>query len=861
MTEASSVRVAILIPMFKHPALVVEAIESALSQNIDGGVYIVLINDGCPFRETDEVCKEYQLCHPDMIRYIRKKNGGLSAARNTGILYVLANLPSVEAIYMLDADNRLLPSAMARAMLALDENPEISWIYPNIDMFGLDWRSDFGGPYSLLVHSETNICEAGSLIRRSVFEAGVLFDTEFKLGWEDWDFFLTAARRGFVGKNIENFGFRYRKRPESMLADSNRDQSALRGAMRLKHKPLYQAGTALELEEREAPRYAIHCRDTGEVLYCVDPLSVNVRTLTFECFERDYWASRASRGRIRVPPINIVMSRTVMHALARAKVLHWALWKLELMLANNPISLLSVGLTPSDRMSAEEFHGTVVSGEHTDAVALAMSADLMEEVLKDGSAVWINSIVQEQPDSPMSRLKLDLPSRAFGSGMDYQPAAVFDTLSLIHRMRGSRWRAAASFTWSSRANALVLRGAEHAIVRDRCGGSVALPRTQDGGKHIGFLLPLVEFGGVEKVALQMAKGLRAHGWVPHAFVLQTSDIAYTPEWSEVFESTTILTGSDFVAWGDGPGYLGTPVPHWSQHGNHGPILGMLHWLSAVVNFHGGAVAGVMGPLRRMGIKTVNSLHLNDQTRFARPSGNTYLGIAYEHAFDIFAPCSRQLSSWLHAMGVPQEKIVPVINSAGFDVAQDINEDMQKERVRRADDAPLRVLYLGRLDRQKGLARLSEVFGRIKMEKTAIEWRFIGSSVLTNDPSYIHPDIAEKLEPALSSAPNLTAVYNWADVIILLSSFEGLPLTLIEAMRAGVVVIATDVGAVSELVSNDVNGVLVPLNDAVERSVLELQNLASNRERLRRLSGSAFEHAGNMNWVDATKDLSSVLVGT
>ncbi len=31
-------------------------------------------------------------------------------------------------------------------------------------------------PYSQLIHTAMNICEAGSLVRRRVFESGVLFD-------------------------------------------------------------------------------------------------------------------------------------------------------------------------------------------------------------------------------------------------------------------------------------------------------------------------------------------------------------------------------------------------------------------------------------------------------------------------------------------------------------------------------------------------------------------------------------------------------------------------------------------------------------------------------------------------------------
>lgn len=104
-----------------------------------------------------------------------------------------------------------------------------------------------------------NICEAGSLIRRKVFEAGVFFDTTFKSGFEDWDFFLTAAEAGFRGKNIENFGFLYRKRAESMLADSERDAEAIRSEMRKKHKAIFSPRglAALEQARRPAMRSAL----------------------------------------------------------------------------------------------------------------------------------------------------------------------------------------------------------------------------------------------------------------------------------------------------------------------------------------------------------------------------------------------------------------------------------------------------------------------------------------------------------------------------------------------------------------------------------------------------------------------------
>ena len=206
-------RLAIIVPVFGHSVLVSEALQSALGQKTNFGIHIVVVNDGCPTMETDLVLSAIAGRPPDQVTYLRKPNGGLSSARNFGITYVLANMASVEAFFMLDADNRLRPQAMARAMAALDEAEEADWVYPSIDMFGIKARCDYGGPYSRLIHSEMNICEAGSLISRKVFESGVMFDENYTLGFEDWHFFLQAGDAGFRGVNLEEFGFFCLNRP------------------------------------------------------------------------------------------------------------------------------------------------------------------------------------------------------------------------------------------------------------------------------------------------------------------------------------------------------------------------------------------------------------------------------------------------------------------------------------------------------------------------------------------------------------------------------------------------------------------------------------------------------------------------
>lgn len=67
----------------------------------------------------------------------------------------------------------------------------------------------------------------------------------------------------------------------------------------------------------------------------------------------------------------------------------------------------------------------------------------------------------------------------------------------------------------------------------------------------------------------------------------------------------------------------------------------------------------------------------------------------------------------------------------------------------------------------------------------------------------------------------------SDVFALVSNWEGLPLSILEAMRAGLPVVASDVGGVAEAVQNDITGWVVPRGD-----------IAGLAERLRALLISA-----------------------
>ena len=138
----------------------------------------------------------------------------------------------------------------------------------------------------------------------------------------------------------------------------------------------------------------------------------------------------------------------------------------------------------------------------------------------------------------------------------------------------------------------------------------------------------------------------------------------------------------------------------------------------------------------------------------------------------------------------------------------------------------------------------------------IECRLIGASVIGDAGEHELEQLSIEVEPPKLAADELTQCYSWADVVLIVSRWEGLPLTILEAMRLGAVVCATAVGAVVEAVSHNETGFLLPRSGTAataREAVKILQSLCRDRALLRRISSAAAEAAKDWTWQNSTKD--------
>ncbi|MBI3490876.1 MAG: glycosyltransferase [Acidobacteria bacterium] len=201
-------RVSVLIPCYNLGAYLNDAVESVLAQTCQD-FEIVIVDDGSTDPGTQALLADYRR---PKTRVIRIAHAGVSEARNVAI----ANATG-PYLCALDADDRLEPTYLEKAVRALDEDPSIAFVSCWARMFGdeaWDWKPERCDVPALLC--EDTVCTA-ALVRRDAVLAIGGFDTQIPIqGAEDWELWLTLVERGYRGVILPEVLFSYRRRPGSL---------------------------------------------------------------------------------------------------------------------------------------------------------------------------------------------------------------------------------------------------------------------------------------------------------------------------------------------------------------------------------------------------------------------------------------------------------------------------------------------------------------------------------------------------------------------------------------------------------------------------------------------------------------------
>lgn len=180
------------------------------------------------------------------------------------------------------------------------------------------------------------------------------------------------------------------------------------------------------------------------------------------------------------------------------------------------------------------------------------------------------------------------------------------------------------------------------------------------------------------------------------------------------------------------------------------------------------------------------------------------------------------------LGTNPDKVVEIANGVAAPVRSG-------PRPPRAVDAPVTILFLGEVGERKGVPTLLEAAAR--PELAGLPWKMIiaGNGDL---PAYEAEarrlGIASRVAfPGWQDVASVARLLEEADLLVLPSQAENQPISILNAMSAALPVVASNVGAIPEMVENRRSGILVAQRDpaALAAALRELISDPAERERM------------------------------
>lgn len=191
------------------------------------------------------------------------------------------------------------------------------------------------------------------------------------------------------------------------------------------------------------------------------------------------------------------------------------------------------------------------------------------------------------------------------------------------------------------------------------------------------------------------------------------------------------------------------------------------------------------------------------------------------------------------------KITDIIKSIGVDAKNiiEIPSGVEKELISNSiasHQEPYRkFVFLGRAERRKGIIELNEVLKKLLQENQKFSFEFIGP--IPGEIKIQHPSIIYHGE--IRDTKKIKSLLSQNDVLVCPSWSEGFPNVILEAMASGLAIIATDVGAVSAMVSSKNGWLIEPANQSMLYKVMtdsiNLQDLGSKKKTSLELINTTF----------------------
>ena len=177
----------------------------------------------------------------------------------------------------------------------------------------------------------------------------------------------------------------------------------------------------------------------------------------------------------------------------------------------------------------------------------------------------------------------------------------------------------------------------------------------------------------------------------------------------------------------------------------------------------------------------------------------------------------KISDIILDLGVKKNKIIEVPTAISSDWLNENNLFVSKQ---------IKFLFVGRFEKRKGIVEINKAIKNLSKIDSSAEFHFVGNIPKKNR---IYPNnIRVVYHGQVIDAELKINIYDNCDILLCPSYSEGMPNVILEAMSRGLAIIATDVGAVNLLVSEN-NGTLLKYcnTNLIEKSLIKFLKMKKN----------------------------------
>lgn len=193
--------------------------------------------------------------------------------------------------------------------------------------------------------------------------------------------------------------------------------------------------------------------------------------------------------------------------------------------------------------------------------------------------------------------------------------------------------------------------------------------------------------------------------------------------------------------------------------------------------------------------------------------------------DVLIVLSQSWKEWFTSIGVPADRIVILHNITEYPQIENVKDSVKSDR-------PVHFLFMGEIGERKGVFDILRGMAGYPAElEGKIELRIGGNRHEDELKKMIADNHLEKVVQfeGWVGGDKKIELLNWADVFILPSKNEGLPISILEAMSYAMPIISTPVGGIPEVVSEK-NGILVTAGN--DKEIIEaMMFFVNNRNEI------------------------------